>query len=361
MVLSMSRPWKHPKTGVYWFRKVVPQAMRATVGKTEVRRSLRTKDPRQAALRHPVVAARVAAEWEALRRGPSAPDLARQFVQQLDDPAALAEDIAEADLRGAGVLDERALADGEWPARTPATQKAVSRIIERRGLASWIEGHLRGPLNQGQRAQLVEAVEVALLHPNVPLSAPPNNQSVFSLTGMLEGWWTEAKATEDRMRVPRLKTDSAVDGHGCGFLAYNTRATNTYREVEAMAYPMNVYQHGDVRSYFDERDIPTSEDLYAISTLVQWLWRSRIRKEPRESITVFLPSERMRGLFLEWLWSDSTKEFVDEKMDGARKALEAARKPAVEGRTWIKPKSAEVGFEAKIRAKIEQRQMDAAA
>jgi hypothetical protein len=173
--------------------------------------------------------------------------------------------------------------------------------------------------------------------------------------------WTTFKGHEDRMRVPRLKTDSAVDGHGCGFLAYNTRATNTYREVEAMAYPMNVYQHGDVRSYFDERDIPTSEDLYAISTLVQWLWRSRIRKEPRESITIFLPSERMRGLFLEWLWSDSTKKFVDEKMDGARKALEAARKPAVEGRAWIKPKSAEVGFEAKIRAKIEQRQMDAAA
>ncbi len=43
--------------------------------------------------------------------------------------------------------------------------------------------------------QLVEAVEARLLHPNAPLSAQPDNQSVFSLTGMLEGWWTEAKAT----------------------------------------------------------------------------------------------------------------------------------------------------------------------
>jgi hypothetical protein len=105
--------------------------------------------------------------------------------------------------------------------------------------------------------------------------------------------------------------------------------------------------HRDVRSYFDEQDIPTSEDLYAISTLVQWLWRSRIRQEPRLPITVYLPSERMRGLFLEWLWSDSTKAFVDEKMEGARKALEVFRKGA-----WTKPKSAEVGFEAKITMRI---------
>jgi hypothetical protein len=36
MVLGMSRPWKHPKTGVYWFRKAVPEAMRQLVGLVEV-------------------------------------------------------------------------------------------------------------------------------------------------------------------------------------------------------------------------------------------------------------------------------------------------------------------------------------
>src|SRR6185437_14281804 len=70
MVLGMSRPWKHPKTGVYWFRKAVPKPMRKAVGRGEVRRSLRTKDPREAALRFTEMAAKVAAEWEALRRGP---------------------------------------------------------------------------------------------------------------------------------------------------------------------------------------------------------------------------------------------------------------------------------------------------
>jgi Domain of unknown function (DUF6538) len=173
MVLPMSRPWKHPKTGVYYYRRVVPAAMRPIVGKVEERRTLGTKDPRQAALRHAEVAAKVAAEWEALRQGPSLPDLARRFVQQLHDPAALSDDLLEVDLRAAGVMDERELPD-EWEAlRTPQRQKAISRVIERRGLASWIEGINQTPLSQGQRARLVESVEAHLLIPAQHLPQPP--------------------------------------------------------------------------------------------------------------------------------------------------------------------------------------------
>jgi hypothetical protein len=196
MILSMSRPWKHPKTGVYYYRKVVPEAMRHLVGKVEVRQTLGTKDPRQAARRHLEVAAKVAAEWEALKQGPSLPDLARRFVQQLHDPASLAGDLLEVDLRAAGVMDERELPD-EWEAlRTPQRHKAISRVIERRGLASWIEGINQTSLSQGQRARLVESVEAHLLKPSAaPTPATPSMASSVTLTGILEGWWMEAKAT----------------------------------------------------------------------------------------------------------------------------------------------------------------------
>ena len=70
MVLCMSRPFNHPKTGVYYFRRVVPEALRGLVGKRELRISLKTKDPREAAARHPSFATRVTSQWEALRRGP---------------------------------------------------------------------------------------------------------------------------------------------------------------------------------------------------------------------------------------------------------------------------------------------------
>jgi hypothetical protein len=46
MPLTMSRPWKHPSSGVYWLRKGVPEELRALLGKREKKRSLRTKDPR---------------------------------------------------------------------------------------------------------------------------------------------------------------------------------------------------------------------------------------------------------------------------------------------------------------------------
>jgi uncharacterized protein DUF6538 len=44
MALAMSRPHKHPKTGVYWVRRRVPADLVPVVGKAEVTRSLGTKD-----------------------------------------------------------------------------------------------------------------------------------------------------------------------------------------------------------------------------------------------------------------------------------------------------------------------------
>jgi len=44
MVLSMTRPWKHPKTRVYWLRKRVPATLQPLVGKTEEKHSVGTKD-----------------------------------------------------------------------------------------------------------------------------------------------------------------------------------------------------------------------------------------------------------------------------------------------------------------------------
>ena len=51
MSLSMPAPYKHPKTGTYWVRKVVPKPLRAAVGKGELKASLRTKDPAEAKTR----------------------------------------------------------------------------------------------------------------------------------------------------------------------------------------------------------------------------------------------------------------------------------------------------------------------
>ena len=64
MVLQMTRPYKHPRTGVYYFRQRTPSDLRTVLGDKIVSSSLRTKDPAEAKLRHPVIAQEQAIIWE---------------------------------------------------------------------------------------------------------------------------------------------------------------------------------------------------------------------------------------------------------------------------------------------------------
>jgi hypothetical protein len=79
MPLAMARPYPHPKTGVYWLRKAVPEALRAAVGKRELVQSLGTKDPREARLKAPEVLSRFDAILAAARTG-GAPLTQRSIV-----------------------------------------------------------------------------------------------------------------------------------------------------------------------------------------------------------------------------------------------------------------------------------------
>ena len=44
----MASLWKHPKTGMIWFWRRVPDNLRPPIGKTTIQRSLGTKDVQQA-------------------------------------------------------------------------------------------------------------------------------------------------------------------------------------------------------------------------------------------------------------------------------------------------------------------------
>jgi hypothetical protein len=72
MPLAMSRPWKHPNSGVYWLRKGVPEDLRALVGKREEKRSLQTRDPVEAKRRHAEALAEIESRWANLRAGSKA-------------------------------------------------------------------------------------------------------------------------------------------------------------------------------------------------------------------------------------------------------------------------------------------------
>ena len=111
--------------------------------------------------------------------------------------------------------------------------------------------------------------------------------------------------SKDRKSHPDMR-----EGEAYGFLPWTMQATNDYCEVEAMAFLMNVYYHPDVKAYFVALGGNVSQDLYALSALLQWVWRSRVRRS--QPIKLFIPSERMRDLFNRWLVADSTPDLVRE-------------------------------------------------
>ena len=45
MVTALGTPKRHPESGIYLFRKRVPERLKESVGKSEIKFSLRTRDP----------------------------------------------------------------------------------------------------------------------------------------------------------------------------------------------------------------------------------------------------------------------------------------------------------------------------
>ena len=99
------------------------------------------------------------------------------------------------------------------------------------------------------------------------------------------------------------------------FVAAGTRATNNYASRGVLAYLLNCYMKPDIQAYFEDFGIQVNPELFAISEVVQWLWRSRIRNG--EPIKVFMPSKRMRGL-LEWWLSGEMRQNLDSEVEVER-------------------------------------------
>jgi len=93
----------------------------------------------------------------------------------------------------------------------------------------------------------------------------------------------------------------ALSGRGYtrGFVPLNTKATNAFAHKASLAYLCNLFPHPMVKGYFMDKGIPFDDDLYALSEMIQWIWRSQIRED--KPISLFIPSERMRGLLQDWL------------------------------------------------------------
>jgi hypothetical protein len=113
-----------------------------------------------------------------------------------------------------------------------------------------------------------------------------------------ENMWATFKDMVSTMKGPRYTK---------GFVAFNTKATNKYMDKRNLAYLVNVYAMPTVMNYLEKHGAVVNQDLYALSEMVQWIWRSQIRRG--DTINLYVPSQRMRTLFLNWL-NEGVKEEV---------------------------------------------------
>lgn len=93
--------------------------------------------------------------------------------------------------------------------------------------------------------------------------------------------------------------DGVADG--C-FLACTSRATNAYRNRSVLVHAYNRFPHQTVSAFLQDYGVPVDPNNFALSEILQWVWRSQIRDG--EPIKLCILSKRMRRLFQEWLMTD---------------------------------------------------------
>lgn len=114
-------------------------------------------------------------------------------------------------------------------------------------------------------------------------------------------------------------------GYSNSFLTFNRKASNDYVNKKYLAYCLNVYMMPWMKNYLQKLGANNvNQDMYALSILIQWVFRSAIRNG--EEIWIYVPSRRMRTLFQTWLDNLAEGNDLKEIKYSERKVFATNRK-----------------------------------
>lgn len=88
-------------------------------------------------------------------------------------------------------------------------------------------------------------------------------------------------------------------GYTKSFITFNTKATNEYKDRTHLVYIANIFMNVNEKSFYQMHGIEVNEDAYALSIMVQWIWRSAIRDG--SEVYLYIPSKRMRDILTRWI------------------------------------------------------------
>lgn len=144
---------------------------------------------------------------------------------------------------------------------------------------------------------------------------------IVKLHNMIDNFFRRQSAQkDDRMWATFSKYSFLIGGsrYKTQHLASNTKGTNRYSNRHYLAYLVNVFIDPLISGWIEKNGLKFDKDKYALSELVQWVFRSALRNG--EHVTLLLPSLRMRTLFCHWIREVSGlspaptyNELLDEK------------------------------------------------
>lgn len=141
---------------------------------------------------------------------------------------------------------------------------------------------------------------------------PKNKPKLKALKNNLKNFFKnihDAKSNEIMWTC--FKESAAIlkgDGYSKGFVECNCRATNKYKDRTYVAYCVNRFMRTVLKNdYFAAHDIKVNEDLWSLSEMLQFLWRSAIREG--QKINLYIPSKRMRTLLNQFLDNGITVDY----------------------------------------------------
>lgn len=114
--------------------------------------------------------------------------------------------------------------------------------------------------------------------------------------------WTCLKAFEKSLTPKSAKKQ---------FVSLTARATNEYIDKEVCIYLANRFMNPVEKKFFEFHNIRVDQDFWALSELIQWLFRSRVRCG--DKIELYIPSSRMRGLLEMYLNGEAVAWFEKDE------------------------------------------------
>ena len=116
---------------------------------------------------------------------------------------------------------------------------------------------------------------------------------------MLCNYFQSNKLLCDKVMVSSFGGSIKVPSYKKCHVAYNCRATNDYVAKDFLVYLISKHQNPCLQYWIDNKhDIEVDDEKYSLDCLLQWVFRSGIRKG--NEVTLVLPSLKMRKVLIKW-------------------------------------------------------------